>query len=329
MHPDCCPTCWHRAFQRLRPDAALQIAWADDLSILADFASATLAVERIPHLARLVLKILEAFRFRVNLGPEPVLDLEDGRALREVPEYKYLGVPQRAKDRLRQAEAMLSGLNQASGLIHSPVLPWQLKLVWLQGRTLPAAYSSLATTVAKPWASLGAPSPADAHDACACGAHHEVTAAGGSSIIEFAGAAPRRPKTCPNATRNACAFRSHSPANFEFPRPCRRPRRGAHHEHQRDPRDAAEEGRRQWRASLKGFAFTASPSSGGPRPRPQKGPAALPDFFLRSSPGPDQVRTCVRSRHRENGDSDRFSPCTFDCRFLTSDASRTGCRGAR
>ena len=44
----------------------------------------------------------------------------------------------------------------------------------------------------KPWASLGAPSPADAHDARACGAHHEVTAAGGSSIIEFAGAALAR-----------------------------------------------------------------------------------------------------------------------------------------
>ena len=128
------------------------------------------------------------------------------------------------------------------------------------------------------WASLGAPSPADAHDARACGAHHEVTAAGGSSIIEFAGAAPRRPKTCPNATRNALAFRSHSPANFEFPRPCRQPCRGAHHEHQRDHRDAAEEGRRLVRASLKGSAFTASPSSGGPRPRPQKGPAALPDL---------------------------------------------------
>ena len=112
----------------------------------------------------------------------------------------------------------------------------------------------------KPWASLGAPSPADAHDVRACGAHHEVTVAGGSGIIEFAGAAPRRPKTCPNATRNACAFRSHSPANFEFS-PCRRPRRGAHHEHQRDPRDATEEGRRRWQASLKGFAFRASPSS--------------------------------------------------------------------
>ena len=110
-----------------------------------------------------------------------------------------------------------------------------------------------------------------------CGAHHEVTAAGGSSIIEFAAAAPRRPKICPNATRNACAFRSHSPANFEFPRPCRRPRKGAHHEHQRDPRDAAEEGRRQWRVFHKGFAFTASPSPGG-HGRAQKGPAAPARF---------------------------------------------------
>ena len=102
----------------------------------------------------------------------------------------------------------------------------------------------------KPWASPGAPSPADAHDAHACCAHHEVTAAGRSSIVEFAGAAPRRPKTCPNATRNACAFRSHSPANFEFPHPCQRPRRGAHHEHQRDP---ATRRRRQWRVFHKGL----------------------------------------------------------------------------
>ena len=130
-----------------------------------------------------------------------------------------------------------------------------------------------------PWASLGAPSPADAHDARACGAHHEVSHGRGRKQhhrICWRCTAPS--KNLPNATRNACAFRSHSPANFEFPRPCRRPRRGAHHEHQRDPRDAAEEGRRLVRASLKGFAFTASPSSGGPRPRPQKGPAALPDL---------------------------------------------------
>ena len=58
-------------------------------------------------------------------------------------------------------------------------------------------------------------------------------------------------------TERARAFRSHSPADFEFPRPCRRPHRGAHHEHQRDPRGAAKEGRRLVPASLlKGFAFT-------------------------------------------------------------------------
>ena len=90
--------------------------------------------------------------------------------------------------------------------------------------------------------------------------------------------AVQKPAPTPHGTR-ARAFRSHSPADFEFPRPCRRPRRGAHHEHQRDPRGAAKEGRRLVPASLlKGFAFTASPSSGGPRPRPQKGHAALPDF---------------------------------------------------
>ena len=90
--------------------------------------------------------------------------------------------------------------------------------------------------------------------------------------------AAQKPAPTPHGTR-ARAFRSHSPANFEFPRPCRRPRRGVHHEHQRDPRGAAKEGRRLVPASLlKGFAFTASPSSGGPRPRPQKGHAALPDL---------------------------------------------------
>ena len=112
-------------------------------------------------------------------------------------------------------------------------------------------------------------------------AHHEVTAAGGSSIIEFAGAAQRRPKTCPNATRNARArsraraFRSHSPANLEFPRPCRRPRRGAHHEHQRDPPR-----RRRRVGGSRGPPIKASPLRlRQARPRPQKGPAALTDLM--------------------------------------------------
>ena len=38
--------------------------------------------------------------------------------------------------------------SQAASLIHSPALPWPLKLAWFQGRTLPAAFSSLATTLA-------------------------------------------------------------------------------------------------------------------------------------------------------------------------------------
>ncbi|CAE7615532.1 unnamed protein product [Symbiodinium sp. CCMP2592] len=143
------------------PDTALQIAWADDLCLLVDFLRATWA----------------AFRFRVNLGagktealvhlqgpganearkellsPVPQLSLTDGRCIRVVPEYKYLGVAQRCRDTgRRDIEAAASRGNaiwtQAAGLVHSDHLPWVLKLVWLQGRTLPAAYSSLATTLA-------------------------------------------------------------------------------------------------------------------------------------------------------------------------------------
>ena len=125
----------------------------------------------------------------------------------------------------------------------------------------------------KPWARMGAASPADAHDARACGARSRAEAA--SSNLLALHRAVQKPAPTPHGTR----ARSHSPANFDFSRPCRRPRRGAHHQHQRHPRDATEEGRRRWRASLKGFAFGVSPSSGGPRLRPQKGPAALPDLM--------------------------------------------------
>ena len=79
------------------------------------------------------------------LAPDPCLTLSDGRTVRIVPEYKYLGVPQRAKDNgRRDIEAAANRGNsvwtQASPLVHSPALPWQLKLAWL-GRTLPAAYT--------------------------------------------------------------------------------------------------------------------------------------------------------------------------------------------
>ena len=46
----------------------LQIAWADDLSLLVDFSSASEAVRLLPRLATLILHTVEAFRFRVNLG---------------------------------------------------------------------------------------------------------------------------------------------------------------------------------------------------------------------------------------------------------------------
>ena len=155
----------------------LQIAWADDLSLLVDFDSPQEAVDLLPRLATLILRTIEAFRFRVNLGPGKTealvkiggngataararllsdadgIPTEDGRHIRLVPEYKYLGVPQRSNDSGRRDIEAAAGRgravwSQAANLIHSPSLPWPLKLAWLTGRTLPAAFSSLSTTVA-------------------------------------------------------------------------------------------------------------------------------------------------------------------------------------
>ena len=159
------------------PDKPLQIAWADDLSLVVDFQSARAALDLLPRLATLILQVIEAFRFRVNLGEgktealvhlcgtgasaakkqllsgTPGVAAADGRIIRVVAEYKYLGVPQRTNDNgRRDLEAAASrgrGVwSQAASLIHSPALPWPLKLAWFQGRTLPAAFSSLATTLA-------------------------------------------------------------------------------------------------------------------------------------------------------------------------------------
>ncbi|CAE7903084.1 unnamed protein product [Symbiodinium microadriaticum] len=155
----------------------LQIAWADDLSLLADFDSPQEAVELLPRLATVILRTIEAFRFRVNLGPGKTealvkicgngataararllsdtagIPTVDGRYVRLVPEYKYLGVPQRSNDSGRRDIEAAAGRgravwSQAANLVHSPSLPWPLKLAWFTGRTLPAAFSSLSTTVA-------------------------------------------------------------------------------------------------------------------------------------------------------------------------------------
>ena len=159
------------------PDKPLQIAWADDLSLVVDFQSAKTALDLLPQLATLILQVIEAFRFRVNLGEgktealvhlcgtgasaakkqflsgTPGITAADGRVIRVVAEYKYLGVPQRTNDNGRRdiEAAAIRGRgvwSQAASLIHSPALPWPLKLAWFQGRTLPAAFSSLATTLA-------------------------------------------------------------------------------------------------------------------------------------------------------------------------------------
>ena len=159
------------------PDRPLQIAWADDLSLVVDFSSACEALTLLPQLATLILRVIEAFRFRVNLGEgktealvhlcgpgaseakkqllsgNPGIEAADGRCIRVVAEYKYLGVPQRTNDTGRRDIEASAGRgrgvwSQAASLIHSPVLPWPLKLAWFQGRTLPAAFSSLATTLA-------------------------------------------------------------------------------------------------------------------------------------------------------------------------------------
>ena len=55
-------------------------------------------------------------------------------------------------------------------------------------------------------------------------------------------------------------------------------------------------GRRQWRVFHKGFAFTASPSPGGP----QKGPAALPDLI-------NGCRQCRRHRRAVGNELSYFT----------------------
>ena len=46
----------------------------------------------------------------------------------------------------------------------------------------------------------------------------------------------------------------------------------------------------------KGFAFTASPSSGGPKPRPQKGHTALPDLMAAANAADPKTESKRRQR---------------------------------
>ena len=102
------------------------------------------------------------------------------------------------------------------------------------------------------------------------GSHHEVTAAGGSSIIEFAGAAPRRPKPAPTPHGTRVCFAAIHQLISSF-----RVRAG-------DPAGARI-------TSISGTLATRRRRVSPLRLRqalagPQKGPAALPDLMAAAGP---------------------------------------------
>ena len=160
-----------------RPDEVIPIGWADDLAVLADFESPRELQAQVPRLADIVIGTLEHLRFRVNLGVgktealveirgvqakatrgdmlsgASALALPDGRSVRLAPEYKYLGVVQQPRDNGRRDQELNLQRGQAAwaharSLFASPVLPFALKQAWLAGRVLPAAYATLACSVA-------------------------------------------------------------------------------------------------------------------------------------------------------------------------------------
>ncbi|CAE7875810.1 set10 [Symbiodinium microadriaticum] len=155
----------------------LQLGWADDLAVLTDFANPLELQARFPQVASIVVSTLQALKFRVNLGAgktealleirgpqakrvrgelltgDSAISLAPGITLRLTPEYRYLGVVQTPRDTGRRDIELCA--NRACGawahgrnLLASPSLPWALKLAWMSGRVLPAAYATLATSIA-------------------------------------------------------------------------------------------------------------------------------------------------------------------------------------
>ena len=160
-----------------RAEEVVPVGWADDLAVLADFDSPRLLQAQLPRLADIVITTLEHLRFRVNLGigktealvdirgeqasqvqgemlaGDSTLALPDGRAIRLAPEYRYLGVIQRPRDNGRRDQELSlqraqSAWVQARPLFSSDSLPTSLKRAWLAGRVLPAAYATIANTIA-------------------------------------------------------------------------------------------------------------------------------------------------------------------------------------
>ena len=81
------------------------------------------------------------------------LQLADGRSIRLTPEYRYLGVIQQPRDTGRRDQELCalrgqSSWAQARSLLTSCSLPRCLQQAWIAGRILPAAYATLANSIA-------------------------------------------------------------------------------------------------------------------------------------------------------------------------------------
>ena len=152
------------------------IAWADDLVLLADVDHAGDVPEAVMRMGHVVLQIFRAFRLRVNTGPGKTEFLIDPRGagadgvrgdmlqgtasvlildehVRIASEYKYLGVPQLPRDNGRRdiENAVSRGRaaeHAAGSLLTRSRLPWLVREGWVSGRILPAAYATLATSLA-------------------------------------------------------------------------------------------------------------------------------------------------------------------------------------
>ena len=163
-----------------RADTVIPVGWADDLAVLADFPTPRELQARLPRLVDIVLSSLEFLRFRVNLGAgkteilvdirgphakevrghmltgaggQAWLPLPDGRTIRISPEYRYLGVIQQPRDTGRRDQELCaqrgqSSWAQARSMLTSKSLPKSLQRAWIAGRVLPAAYATIATSIA-------------------------------------------------------------------------------------------------------------------------------------------------------------------------------------
>ena len=167
-------------------DDLLALGWADDLALISDYDSPAELLQLFPTVAGIALSTLRALKFRVNLGAgktEALLDIRgpgakqvrkqllagascvplgDGLDIRVAPEYRYLGVVQTPHDTGRRdielcAQRAYGAWAHGRTILSSTSVPWALRVAWLAGRILPAAYATLATstaTSARAWAPL-------------------------------------------------------------------------------------------------------------------------------------------------------------------------------